>query len=36
MNSSRTVKVLDNSDFQSPMESINTVTAFFEKELNSG
>ena len=29
------VEVLDNSDFQSPMEAINTVTAFFEKELNS-
>jgi hypothetical protein len=26
---------LDNSDFQSPLEAIYTVSAFLEKELNS-
>jgi hypothetical protein len=29
------VEVLDNSDFQSPLEVIYTVSAFLEKELNS-
>ena len=29
------VEVLDNSDFQSPLEAIYTVSAFLEKELNS-
>ncbi len=29
------VEVLDNSDFQSSLEAIYTVSAFFEKELNS-
>lgn len=30
------VEVLDNSDFQSPIEAISVISAFFEKELNSG
>jgi hypothetical protein len=29
------VEVLDNSDFQSSLEAIYTVSAFLEKELNS-
>ena len=29
------VEVLDNSDFQSPLEAIYTVSAFLDKELNS-
>ena len=29
------VEVLDNSDFQSPLDAIYTVSAFLEKELNS-